>query len=146
MRTTYFRQAAMGVAALVMTLSACGGGSGTADSAPSDDSNQATRDYARCMRENGVEMPDDGTIKMEDSQASDAAQDCSRILDKAGLLPKKDPEQTKKMLKLAQCLRKQGLDVADPDPETGTLNFPQGGPGQAQAFEKCGARTSQGNQ
>jgi hypothetical protein len=154
MRTLRTSMAAV-AAALILGASACGGsshakvasisdgGSSNASSSSSSDEKKDIRDamldFARCMREHGVDMPDPtftedgsgggavGVLTGKGANAPDpdsatfkAAQAaCQPILDAA----KKDftppsPEEQAKMrdqaLKFAQCMRDKGFDVPDP--------------------------------
>jgi hypothetical protein len=155
-------------AALILGASACGGSShakvasvsdgGSSDSSSSSAEKQDIRDamldFAKCMREHGVDMPDPtftedgsgggavGVLTGKGSNAPDpdsatfkAAQAaCQPILDAA----KKDftppsPEEQAKMrdqaLKFAQCMRDKGFDVPDPSFEPDgemTIRPPQG--------------------
>jgi hypothetical protein len=114
--------------------------------------------FTECMRENGVEMEDptvdaDGNVLPgrptdlpepeegenvqigpgalgEDLQA--AFEECGDLLDGTtfGFTPEDQTELQDQLLALAQCLRDQGLDVADPD----LSNPPGGGPQQGGPF------------
>jgi hypothetical protein len=133
--------AAIAAVAAVLTLSACGGsdeGDGIASaggeqnaatpaetetSAPLDADAQALV-FAGCVRDNGVDMPDPGPGQQGLVDAFQAvADDYDRAtLEQAlgacqDLLPQypqqEHPEGDDWMLALAECLRKQGLDVSD---------------------------------
>ena len=144
------------VVALALLLGACGGdGSGLdqvaslgdADDASNGDSDaeplteeerqQAHLDFAACMREHGVDMPDpeftdDGGVMMRqgvavaagespDMEAMDAAHEaCQHILE--GVINERmaelDPEEVERMkqqaLDFAKCMREHGVDMPDP--------------------------------
>ncbi|MER7176565.1 hypothetical protein [Streptomyces mesophilus] len=134
------RAAALLVAALL--LSGCGGsdeGSQVASvndaKSPSaagkaDEAEQA-QEFVTCMRDNGVEMadPDPATGKLDlegvvgggaDRETLTKAMDACRdkapqsLQDVGG---KPDAEQLEAMKKLAACMRKNGVEMADPGPE-----------------------------
>ena len=113
------------------------------------------RDFAKCMREHGVDMPDpkpggDGkgmavTLGAEgaDKGKVDAAQNaCKHLLPNGGEMKPPSPEELDKMRKDAQCMRQHGVDMPDPDPSgKGTMRI--GGDGFDQkkfddAAKACG--------
>jgi hypothetical protein len=154
------RRSAMSAAAItcvVGLLAACGGGDDsdspdvasldggtTAESSPDDTANddevteadreQALLDYAECMRDHGIDMPDPqiteeggGVLIEQDAgpgmdpesdkfQEADAA--CQPILEDAMGDVEVDPEQQAEMqeqlLEYAQCMRDHGIDMEDP--------------------------------
>lgn len=170
----------IGVVTTATLLAACGGGSdadstddqvivvegaddatGTA-SAVTDDSTPtasgsdeaAAREFADCMRDNGVDdFPDptvsaDGSVDfgggaagggggaapafLEDTDFEAAAEECNSVLEGASFLPDEadETELQDSLLEAAQCLRDQGLDVDDPDLAAGGeggLGAPGGG-------------------
>lgn len=129
------------VAALLLVLSACGGGAeggdvasagGDANPTP-EDSEQGPLDeevqalaFAECMRGNGVDMPDpapgqgglsDAFHEAEDNydQATieEALAACEDLLPQRAHEGGHDAERSEVELALAECLREQGLDVPD---------------------------------
>jgi hypothetical protein len=121
-----------------------------ASAAPSaatdDDGQQAYLDFAQCMREEGIDFPDpqfdaNGQIQLgaggraangldfrnEDFQA--AFEKCQDKLQ--GLGPNFDPQQQAELqdslVEFAQCMRDNGVDMADPQPGSGG-GFALGGP------------------
>ena len=164
-------RAGVGAVALAagVALSACGGGSeaatgvaslngsgneSTTTTAPAQkaDAQQAMLDFAKCMREHGIDMPDptfdaDGRGTMTvggtssggapDKAKMDAAQKaCQSFMDKASVnMPKPDPAQIEqekqKMLDFAKCMRDHGVDFPDPtfNSDGGGLQVQMGGPG-----------------
>ena len=113
------------------------------DSSGGDDTNDATDEelaleFAGCMRDEGVDWPDpstnaDGSIDLLGGQGLEAIGDgtgrfdeattvaletCGPIVEGASFLPgadELDEETQDLLLEFAQCLRDEGLDVADPD-------------------------------
>jgi hypothetical protein len=143
------------LALVVLVLAACtsvAGGDGVASlddpaaspaaaSAPaaSVDPEQAMLDFARCMRENGVDMPDPGTdgsgrgfVRVGgpgeeiDPETLQAAQEACQhlmadIVGEGG--PQLSEEQKDQMLEFAQCMREHGVDMPDPQFDDGNGRF-----------------------
>jgi hypothetical protein len=97
------------------------------------------RDFAKCMREHGVDMPDpkpdgggmavtlggDGT----DRTKLDAAQNaCKHLMPNGGEMKPPSAEELDKMRRDAKCMRDHGIDMPDPDP-SGKGATRMGGPG-----------------
>ncbi|GAA0944881.1 hypothetical protein [Nonomuraea longicatena] len=121
------------VAAMTASLAACGSaaesGGTTSASAPaaaagSGSAQDAQLKFAQCMRENGIDMPDpqEGRMQIKVPEGTDKAKvdeahkKCDKFLkeaagERAGGM---DPERRDKMVKFAQCLRENGVDVPDP--------------------------------
>lgn len=114
------------------------------------DPQQAALDFARCMREHGVEMPDPefddqggGRIiigRAPDEASSggpesaseidpEAHEACKHFLEQGMLAPggKPDPQMQERALQFARCMREHGVNVPDP-------KFDEGGGGSV-AFE-----------
>jgi hypothetical protein len=103
-------------------------GSGSAKKDPQE----AALEFAKCMREHGVDMPDpevdsQGRIRVTignrggkgrppDSKKLEAAQQaCGSLLRDGGAGPGKlDPKAEDAMLKFARCMREHGIDMPDP--------------------------------
>ena len=167
MRTTRFTSTLV-VALSTLALAACGedgGGSGGGDTT-ADGRKDGALKFARCMRENGVDMPDpktdeNGMVVIEgggknesrpgedpDFEKADAA--CRKHLQDA-LPPKISEEQAKefkeKALAHAKCMREQGVDFPDPrigeggevSVEIGADGLDPQSPKFKAAQEKCGS-------
>ncbi|RAY15891.1 hypothetical protein DPM19_09040 [Actinomadura craniellae] len=112
-------------------LAACGGGPAgdgiagatgeTAASArPSGGPDAARIRWARCLRENGVDMPDDpkdlppGGLRLPDR----ALQACEKHRDGMGgqLIDKNDPEVRDRFARFSRCMRQHGYDMPDDAP------------------------------
>jgi hypothetical protein len=136
---------------LVFGLVACGGGqqdqtvaSGGGSAKPSSEasSNAPTNPqdaqvkFAQCMRENGVDVPDpvpgqparipstgDDQTKLEA-----ATKKCQPILQSGGgLVNPNDPKVQDRLVKFAQCMRKNGVNMPDPKPaDGGKMQIPSG--------------------
>ena len=132
--------AAMGAtaAAQVATLgSPAPDASMTPEASPVPDGQQALLDWAACMREQGVDMDDpvfgldgellgglgkDGSgsqIDTKDPSYALAAEACDALLAafKAPPDPQQLAEQAEGLLAWAACMREQGVDLPDPNPD-----------------------------
>ena len=143
------------LAALALTTAACGGegdggsgvaslsgsssnteearppGGGTAASGISAEFEDAMVDFAKCMRENGVDFPDptsggglmigpDSDIDPQTREFKAAEAECKPILDEAEeSMPKPSEEELAsmrdQMLAFAECMREEGIDFPDPE-------------------------------
>jgi hypothetical protein len=132
-------------AALALVVTGCGtpdgpdvataGGQRPAASAsptaPAGDREEQLRQFAGCMREHGVDLPDpepglggmggmagSGALNDPDFQTAFAA--CRTKLPNGGEPPKLNADQLERYREFATCMRAHGVDVPDPDPD-GTL-------------------------
>ena len=100
------------------------------------------REFAQCMRDHGVDMPDpqtaeggsgDGggvriTVSGGPNSNADAAMEaCKDKLPNGGVPPSMSPEQQEQLRQFAQCMRDHGVDMPDPDPNNGGLRISQSG-------------------
>lgn len=111
---------------------------GTPSAAPSKlSAKEARRQYAQCMREHGVQMPDPEVevevdengafdMKVEDPNSDEfktidtAMKACQKYLPSGGELGKPNPEMLEQMRKMAECMRANGVpNFPDPDPDSG---------------------------
>jgi hypothetical protein len=120
----------------VASAGGTGGGRNAADSAAGKDPHQAALEFARCMREHGVDMPDpqegEGGMVMigpgpaggEPSRGQqppagfeEAHQACAHLL--KDMVQdgdaKPDPEQQDRALRFAKCMRDNGVNMPDPE-------------------------------
>ncbi|MFI0371251.1 hypothetical protein ACH35V_25590 [Actinomadura sp. 1N219] len=103
--------------------------------------------FAQCMRENGVDVPDPGSVdeksmrlgKGTDRKKLQAAlEKCQSWLKAGGKFPDlKDPKVRDQYVKFAQCMREHGVDVPDPGPD-GQIAIPTASAGR-DAVEKARA-------
>ncbi len=95
------------------------------------DPEEALQQFTECMRENGFDMPDPvgGAIVNEfaagDLEVFEAASaECDPILEAAfgefELSPEQEAELRDQELAFARCMRDNGLDWPDPDPDNNT--------------------------
>ncbi|WIV60472.1 hypothetical protein [Amycolatopsis nalaikhensis] len=130
------------------------GGATAADTSGKSDEDKM-RDFAKCMREHGIDMPDpkpagDGkgmAITLggdaKDSGKLEAAQNaCKHLMPNGGEMKPPSAEELDKMRRQAKCMREHGIDMPDPDPSgKGTVRI--GGPGDdpkkfEEAAKACG--------
>jgi hypothetical protein len=119
----------------VLAAGACGGSPAAGSTTSTTvDRDKAMLDFARCMRQHGVNMPDPTTdanggvnVRIQgdagDKTKVDAAQKaCAKYMAAGG--PKNlDPAQRQAlddaMVAFARCMRAKGIDVPDPSPGGG---------------------------
>ncbi|GIG85095.1 hypothetical protein [Plantactinospora endophytica] len=129
------------------------GASPTASASAAAMSNEDRRlEFAKCMRENGVEMPDpepgQGGIRVQRDAGGDPAktkaamEKCRQLLPNGGQM-QLNPEQVEQLRKMAKCMRENGVpDFPDPGAD-GSLQVNQGSgmkmddPKFQAAMEKC---------
>jgi hypothetical protein len=121
--------AAAAITASALALAACGGDDAAGDnpSANRDKMRDAALDFARCMREHGIDMPDpkpgQGGVQLtvpdgksqDEVQAADSA--CRKYLDKVkpqAMSEEQQKEFRDKALAMARCMREHGVDMPDP--------------------------------
>src|SRR5262249_25014093 len=145
------------VAALVATASLVVAGCGSDTETPASSnskqgrqgldaaSKKAMLDFAQCMRDHGVNMPDPqfseggAKVTMREDKGSDpdkqreAEQACKKFQDKVKPPSMSEADQKKMReaaLKNAQCMRDHGIDFPDPQfDENGRMTMRLGGPG-----------------
>ncbi|GLW64142.1 hypothetical protein Arub01_23860 [Actinomadura rubrobrunea] len=118
--------------------SAGGSAAAKASASPSKslDPDDAMLQFARCMRANGVNVPDPqgGDLKgmrlavkgVDRDRLQDAMEKCRPYLMAGGRIPDlKDPKVRDQYTEFAQCMRQQGVDIPDPDPD-GSFRLPEG--------------------
>jgi len=127
---------------------------GTSQPSPSAsvDPQQAFLDYAKCMREHGIDMPDpqvdsgSGKVTMTvgsgsgpiDKDKMTAAQSaCQHFIANARLGGDRQlsPEDQDKLLAFAKCMRDHGVDMPDPDFSNGGGFVQVGGPGSKDSID-----------
>lgn len=127
----------------VATLQSPGAGEADPSASPSAslDPETARLEFARCMREHGIDLPDPGSGGASGpitiggngpdvEKMQDAMEACQRFLgDAVGAPAEIDPEMQDKMLEFAKCMRENGVDFADPDFSGGGGRIQIGGPG-----------------
>ena len=87
------------------------------------------REFAKCMRDNGVDMPDpqggvgvrvqaleEGSADME--KMNKAHEACKQHLPNGGAPREMTPEEKDKLRQQAKCMREHGVDWPDPDTAT----------------------------
>jgi hypothetical protein len=149
--------AASVAAALTLALSGCSndkdqGTGGDAVSkggaGPSGDADPFTKviKYAECLQRNGLAVkikPDDGFSlpKGYDPKVKEAAEAACRNVAPPGMYEKPSAEELDRYVKIAQCLRDQGIKVKDPTADRPQLEIDQTPPANLkQLQEACEAR------
>ncbi|HEY7705156.1 MAG TPA: hypothetical protein VID03_10055 [Acidimicrobiia bacterium] len=149
----------------VASLDEASGATTTTAEATQADQEQAALEFAQCMRDHGVDMPDptvdgDGNIRMsppsfgEDGPpegfaetARAAAEACGDLLEGVGFgfSPEDQAELQDQLLEFTSCMRDHGIDMPDPN-FNGTPGSGGGGfigridpndPDFQAAFEEC---------
>ncbi|WP_341718095.1 hypothetical protein QQG74_30665 [Micromonospora sp. FIMYZ51] len=112
-------------------VATAGGADATPSASASDGTDHSDREkrlaFARCMRENGVEMPDpdgDGGLLFRSDGSTDhnkieaAMAECRELLPNGGEPPRLNAEQLEQMRTMARCMRENGVpDFPDPAPD-----------------------------
>jgi hypothetical protein len=125
----------------------------TTTGATSDDPQEVMLSYTKCMRKEGIDLPDPdfsngprggfrlvlgGDVDPDDPKFQAAQEKCRPILQ--SLRQQFDPERQKEFqdaaLEFAKCMREHGIDFPDPDFSGGPMGGRGGGGG---AFGRSGA-------
>jgi hypothetical protein len=148
MATNRFHFLALPIAIGSIALAACGGGDSPGASGNDEaDFRESALKYARCMREQGIDMPDPkfgAGGKVEIQIRGDAAgkqamvraeKACSKYRPRPPTLSPEDQREFREQaLKHARCMRENGIDMPDP-------TFGEGGGVQ----QKLGSDVGPGN-
>lgn len=123
------------LAALALALTACGSGGAAVGSSSSSSAAMSqedrSREFAKCVRDNGVEVPDPepggkpggfGKVDRTDPDFERAREACREFLPGGGDLSKVDPDKLDQLRAFSQCMRDNGIDLPDPDPNGGKLS------------------------
>jgi hypothetical protein len=169
MLTNRFTLLALPLSVASLALASCGGGGDDATASGGDsraEMREAALDYAQCMREHGVDMPDPkfsenggmtmriggpGSRKAPPKATMDAAQKaCQKIMERVKpptMSPQQQAEARERALKMARCMRERGFDFPDPQfGKGGEIRRRIGGPNSGidpedprfqQAMEAC---------
>jgi hypothetical protein len=130
----------LATAGVAISLAACGGGGGQANAQQTFQ--DAALKFAQCMRQHGVDVPDPQTggggiqiqagqngIDPQSQTFKDAQSACQHFMQDAVPADQRPnpAEMQDQLLKLAQCMREHGIDMADPKVNSdGSIEF--GGP------------------
>ena len=124
------------LAACALVLGACGSGS-SGDNASTDDSEQRALQFARCMRDHGVDIPDPQVSKgggggnfsfrvggpgakggrgPDPQRVQGAMSACRKYMPNGGKPPSaaQQQEMRDRALRFARCMRGHGVDFPDP--------------------------------
>jgi hypothetical protein len=130
-------------AAASLALAACGGDDEQETSSPRERAQEGALAFARCMRERGIDFPDpqvgeNGMIRIgpgpgrggpgpEDPKMRAASEKCREHLEVGGEAPELPAEARDAFVAYARCMREEGVDMPDPDPNGG-VRFRRGDP------------------
>jgi hypothetical protein len=102
------------------------------------------------MRDNGIDMPDPdpggrpgglGKVDRADPDYERAVDACREFLPGGGDLSKLDPAQLDRLREFTRCMRDNGIDTPDPDPDGGKPGglaaIDRGSPAFQAALEAC---------
>lgn len=126
--------------------SGSGSESDSGDPPSNEEFQDAALEYAECMREHGVDMPDpefegEGGVLMQMPEGADrdeveaAEEECRPIMEEAvpegrTIDPERQAEMQDQLLEVAQCMREKGHDMPDPEvDDSGRVTF-GAGPGR----------------
>ncbi|GAA2112105.1 hypothetical protein [Actinomadura alba] len=139
---------------LVLGLSACGANGLTGNAAPQSkktDEITAMRNFAKCMRDNGVNMADpvqdgNGGIRIEAKggkgegpEKHEAAEaKCRHLQPNGGEPPKLSAEQLAQAREHSKCMREHGINMPDPDEQGRVMVKRTAEPGSGGKSERLG--------
>jgi hypothetical protein len=134
-------------------------GGGSASSGPATSTSMSNEElgikFAQCMRDNGVNVPDpdpDGgfggavggpEVDRNSPEFKKGMDACKQYLPGGGDLSKMDPKLIDQLRQLTQCLRDNGVNVPDPDPNSpmlglgGMADIDRTSPAFQKAMEAC---------
>ncbi|MEV6925886.1 hypothetical protein AB0M46_15510 [Dactylosporangium sp. NPDC051485] len=117
------------------SVATAGSGTATPSASAAAGKAEANRQFAKCMREHGVDVPDpgpDGNLQFDANAAGDrnkavqATSACQQYLPNGGDLKNLSPEQLELARAFAKCMREHGIDMPDPDPNSGVAGILKG--------------------
>ncbi len=116
---------------LLALLAACDNGGSAPGAGPTTSARavNSMADFARCLREHGQNVPDPDPNSAEQSLAAPAGASsqewnaatraCRHLLPDGGAPQVQDQQELDGLRAYAVCMREHGIDMSDPDPETG---------------------------
>jgi hypothetical protein len=144
---TLLLTAASVAAALTLALSGCGSddqAGGSADPGPSGEADPFNKviKYAECLQKEGLQVkinPGDGFSlpKNFDPKVKEAAEAACRSVAPPGMYAKPSAEELDRYVKVAQCLRAQGVKVKDPTEDRPQLQIDHAPDNLKQLQEAC---------
>jgi hypothetical protein len=119
----------------------------SADPAANKSDEDKMRDFTKCMREHGVNMPEpdeQGQVAIEGRTSGDdmdkmtkADEACRTLLPNGGKPQPLSPEDLDKQRKLAKCMREHGIDMPDPDPNNPGMTMSVGADADKDKMDKA---------
>ena len=124
------------------------GGGADAGASGEPSMEEAMLDYAACMRDNGVDMPDpEGggmtalpAVDPEDEEMAAALEECEGLLPVDENAPSEE-EAFEYALRMTECMRENGLDVPDPEPGQGLAITTEHEDEDMEVMTRCAAET-----
>lgn len=127
-----------GVASLANTGQTTTSGSSRSGGVTPKERREAELEFAKCMREHGVDMPDPTNGRFElkvkpgdQKKAEEAQMACRKILEDVAppISEEQQARQREAALEYAKCMREHGIEMADPEFKEGggmTMRVPEG--------------------
>jgi hypothetical protein len=117
------------------------------------------REFTKCMRDHGVNMPEpdaEGHIQMraevgpgDENKMKQADEACKPLLPNGGKPKPMSPEDLDKARATAKCMREHGVDMPDPDPNSPGMTISLGAEGDKdkvdKAMKECGMGAKMGS-
>jgi hypothetical protein len=113
-------------------VASAGGGRPAASASPATDPDELRRQFTQCLRDHGVQVDDadpngGGDLRVQDGgKDKNAMTACQQYLPPGKLAGGGDPGQIEQLRQFAACMRDHGIQMSDPDPNTGALQLAQG--------------------
>jgi hypothetical protein len=142
-----------GVASLGGDGAAPANDNGAGNASASKDPQQRALDFARCMREHGIDMPDpqvddqgrvtvrvgpgQGGSRPDPGKLEAAQKACGRLMGGGDGPAQIDPEARDAMVAYARCMRGQGIDMPDPTGEGMLLRRGEGPDPESEEFKQA---------
>jgi hypothetical protein len=131
------------VAAALFALAACGAQPDSGQ-VPADP-HQKLLAFAKCMRDNGIDMPDPDpnatgmslpAVKAGDADKASKAMEACKKYAPANIANPDDPQVKADRAAMAKCMREHGVDMPDPG-SGGSLSVDMGDPKFKDALKAC---------
>ncbi|MFW5420910.1 hypothetical protein J0910_30270 [Nocardiopsis sp. CNT-189] len=115
------------VPVLALLLAAGCGGNDSGEEVPSAggassqaaDPEQQQAEYDACLREHGLELPEEGEdpggVDIDDETLASAMQACEDLAPASGESLEFSPEDIEELRAWTECMREEGIDIPDPD-------------------------------
>ena len=125
----------------------------SADNSSGKTDEDKMREFAKCMREHGIDMPDPtsgpngeragiaiGGDGADQGKMDTAQKACKQFMPNGGEMKPPSAEELDKMRQQAKCMREHGIDMPDPDPTGKGGAVSLGSPGDDQTKFEAAAK------